>query len=72
LYNVVEHLHFEIADQGFYGFQVDYTGNHFDFDTPETGELYGLAWSTTAVPEPTAMGLLALGFIGLIARRRRV
>lgn len=71
LYNVVEHLHFEIENQGFYGIQVDYTGSHFDFDDIEPGEFYGLAWRTTAVPEPMTTVALAMGLAGLAIRRRR-
>jgi len=31
---------------------------------------YGLAWSTTYVPEPGSLGLLSVGLLGLMRRRR--
>ncbi|MDG1875125.1 MAG: PEP-CTERM sorting domain-containing protein [Mariniblastus sp.] len=72
LYNVVEHLHFQTTGTGFYGISVDYSFAQYDFDTPETGEFYGLSWSgVAAVPEPGS--LLAIGFLGAVVacRRRR-
>jgi hypothetical protein len=84
LYNVVEHLSFRVPATGRYGLRVSYPANTFD-ETPgdvwgsvvglnDYSQPYGLAWSLTAVPEPSAMiphaALLAAG-LSLRSRRSR-
>lgn len=74
LYNVVEHLFFEISTTGFYGIQIDYTDSHWDFATAETGEFYGLSWSgvaAPAVPEPGNAFMLGLFAVVAVTKRRR-
>jgi hypothetical protein len=70
LYNVVEHLSFNLDRTGFYGIQVGYTGSHWNF-SGETGETYGLSWSGTAVPEPSTTVLLLLGSLVAVRQIRR-
>jgi hypothetical protein len=84
LYNVVEHLSFQIPASGRYGLRVSYPSNTFDKTAGDVwgsvvglndySQAYGLAWSLTAVPEPSAMiphaALLAAG-LSLRSRRSR-
>jgi hypothetical protein len=59
---------------------ADWTMGDFDYNgTVDNGDydILGASWGTVYpgvgganVPEPTTMGLLALGVIGLISRRR--
>jgi hypothetical protein len=65
--NVVEHLHFPIPRTSLYRIEVKYFGNLFG---AETSEEYGLAWHATAVPEPSAIVLLALGILAASVHRR--
>ncbi|MFW6059212.1 MAG: S8 family peptidase [Phycisphaeraceae bacterium] len=67
LYNVVEHLHFALPDDGYYGLSVSHTSDLWNF-TGATDETFGLAWH--AVPEPTSGALLALLLLASLARRR--
>ena len=71
LYNVVEHLDFSILARGFYGIEVNYASAHWNFSN-ETDEQYGLSWVGTAIPEPGAVGILALFYIAAVGRRRRM
>ncbi len=69
-YNVVESLTFDFLSTGYYGIAVDYDGNNFGSGTSVD---FGLAWSTTFVPEPSSTVIL-LGLIvmlGLRGERRR-
>lgn len=70
--NVVEHLFFDVPSTGYYGLFVDFFGVNWNF-TGESSEFYALAWSATAVPEPSSLLLVAAGMILLtgFARRRR-
>ncbi|MFK7769606.1 MAG: PEP-CTERM sorting domain-containing protein [Mariniblastus sp.] len=71
LFNVVEHLDFEVEAVGYYGVRVDYTSAHWNF-TGETNETYGIAWRGVGVPEPTTLTFLVGFALATIARRRRV
>lgn len=71
LYNVVEHLSFDLLSSGFYGIEVNYDSAHWNF-TSETSELYGLSWSSVvAVPEPTSYIVVGLGALFFVSKRRR-
>jgi hypothetical protein len=53
---------------GYFQFELDYDANY------ATGALTGgndLAVMVEAVPEPTSLGLIGMGAMGLLARRRR-
>ena len=47
-----------------------FTVNEFAYAT-EVGEQIAAGQTTAAVPEPTSLGLLALGAVGVLANRRR-
>jgi hypothetical protein len=66
VYNDVEHLSFVVPSTGLYGIRVTYDGNVFG---PTGTEPFGLAWSN--VPEPTAVGPVALAAVAALLRRRR-
>jgi len=72
LYNAIEHLSFTVSETAFLGFEVLHAGNHWNFGNNTSGEFYGLAWSSTAVPEPSAAVLLvvACAIAGLRRRQR--
>lgn len=72
LYNAVEHLSFTVNETAFLGIEVIHAGNHWNFDNNTSGEFYGLAWSSVAVPEPSAAVLLvvACAIAGLRRRQR--
>ncbi len=63
----VEHLDFPITEAGNYSIQID------RLDVPGSGndELYGLAWSVAAVPEPATIFLILSGIAVLLGRRVR-
>ena len=75
-YNTVEHLSFIVPTTARYGIRVDYPGNTFDNtagDVWGTGVLaqdYGLAWSATPIPEPSACLLGVVGAFACLRRRR--
>ncbi len=71
LYNAVEHLSFTVSETAFLGIEVIHAGNHWNFDNNTSGEFYGLAWSSTAVPEPSAAVLLVLACAIAGSRRRQ-
>lgn len=71
--NTVEHLFFTVPTTGFYGIEVNYLGDNWDF-AGRTTETYGLAWTGTAaaVPEPSSLVLCVFAAgPALIALRRR-
>lgn len=76
LYNNTEHLHFDLDAEGYYGLGVTYNGSLWN-SIDETGEYYGLAWSTAfdvhnavAVPTPTTAAMGAVLLLGLLTPRR--
>jgi hypothetical protein len=70
-YNNVDHLYFDIPDDGMYAIRVSYLGTTYDLDgTSPHADDYGLAWSVDAVPEP-ASALLFLSSLPLLLKRRR-
>lgn len=70
-YNTVEHLHFMLPTDGFYGIRVRWFGENWDFNGDANQEFFGLAWNGAAVPAPGMLVLFALAaMIGL--RRRTV
>jgi hypothetical protein len=71
-YNNTEHFTFAIPSAGQYMLRVRWTEEMFDFVGDLNVEQYGLAWSTTAVPEPAALVLILLGLPCLLSSRRRV
>ena len=66
-YNSAEHLSFNLPTAGNYGLRVTY--NQQMFGTVGTVD-YGLAWNSTAVPEPSSLLLGLLGGIGVWIYRR--
>ncbi len=75
LYNSSELLRFDLSPGGSIGLRVTLDGMVYDFDGPLGADVgYGLAWASTAIPEPAAFSLHAgaagLGFF-LLRRRRR-
>ena len=69
LYDSNEHLSLTIATTGSYGIRVSRKNNMFG---ALAGLEYGLAWSATAIPEPSY--ILTLGTAALVVtslRRRR-
>jgi len=74
MYNVVEHLFFDIDATGHYGFEVEYEDALWDFGDDNFGEFYAVSWRGTAVnsiPEPNSLLFLVLvGFVTTTRRRR--
>lgn len=72
LYNNAEMLRLTLPG-GDYGLRVALPQMLYDIGaTPVTAETYGLSWTTTAVPEPSALVLMAGGAASaLVALRRR-
>ncbi len=68
-YNNVQHMFFEIPEDGYYALSVDWVGQNYDLagNSPET-DVYGLAWS---VPEPATVVILAGGAMLTLLRHRR-
>jgi len=67
-----EHFSFTLEESGEYALAVRWMGERYDF-VDNDFQTYGLAWSATAVPEPTGVILITsclAGFL-LFGRRRR-
>lgn len=71
IYNLTEHLWFQLPRDGYYGFSVDFADNLWNFGSDEIFVAYGVAWSGILVPEPGRVVLLCAGIGLLLARRRR-
>ncbi len=79
IYNNVEHLYFELPEDGAYLIRVDWAGEVFDLVDDPNVEQYGLAWFGTAldaplpevIPEPPTLALLLIGAAALLLRLRR-
>jgi hypothetical protein len=73
VFDVVEHVFFNLPQDGFYGIRVISAGTNWNF-TGTDGETFGLAWrGIVAVPEPLTVGLVgsALAVGGWVVWRRR-
>ena len=77
LYNTVEHLSFTVPTTGYYGLRVSYPNNTFDrtsgqvWGNASNPQPYGVAWSLTAVPEPSTMLPHAVLLAGALTLRKR-
>jgi hypothetical protein len=72
LYNNSEFLRFEDLAAGTYGLRVRFDGTLFDLtETGIASETYGLAWSSTVVPEASVGAGAAIAALCLLGRRRR-
>ncbi len=69
--NNTEHLYFPLPRTSTYQIEVRFFGTIFDFSGALTSEQYGLAWSATAVPEPTSVALLAISLVVFVGRKQR-
>lgn len=70
-YNNTEMLRFDWLDAGRYGLKVNYENMVFDTTSSVNSEYFGLAWSTTAVPEPGSALMVLYGTLMFTMRRRR-
>ena len=70
-YNNTEMLRFDWLNAGRYGFKVNYENKVFDTTNAVNSEYFGLAWSTTAVPEPGSTFIVLCGTMMFSLRRRR-
>ncbi len=77
-YNTTEFLRFTIVPGGRYGLRVHFDRFVYNVDNTllTTPTLYGLAWATSAIPEPASfalfLGLCAVGRAGTRRRRRMI
>jgi hypothetical protein len=72
LYNTSEHLSFLLPSSSTYGIDVVYGANTFDLSGSKNSVQYGLAWSTSAVPEPSSMTMMLLSTSLLFRRKRQL
>ncbi|HUB26048.1 MAG TPA: S8 family serine peptidase [Tepidisphaeraceae bacterium] len=68
MYDSLQHLYFTLPVTGTYEMEISETNYVYNFVGDTTTD-FGLAWS--AVPEPTAMTLLAFASFMILARRKR-
>lgn len=69
-YNNVEHVWFDVPQDGDYAIRILWYANNFDLtDRTELGDEYAVAW---AVPEPASGLLLLISACVLIRRRKHV
>ncbi len=71
LYNNAEHFNFTIPTSGQYLLRVRWTGELYDELGDTNAALYGLAWTGTAVPEPTTLVMLCVALPLMLMSRRR-
>ena len=70
-YNNTEMLRFDWLDAGRYGIKVNYENMVYDTTNTVNSEYFGLAWSTTTVPEPGSAMMVLYGTLMFTLRRRR-
>ena len=70
-YNNTEMLRFDWLNAGRYGFKVNFENKVFDTTNAVNSEYFGLAWNTTAVPEPGSALMVLYGTLMISLRRRR-
>ena len=70
-YNNTEMLRFDWLNAGRYGLRVSFDETVFDTTGTVNSEYFGLAWSTTLVPEPGSSLLALSGSLMFVLRRRR-
>jgi hypothetical protein len=76
-YNLVEHLHFNVPQEGRYGLRVEYQTNTFDLTTggvwgdAANRQSYGLSWNAMAVPGPLPLAGVGAAFSWSRRLRRR-
>lgn len=70
-YNNTEMLRFDWLNAGRYGFKVNFDNKVFDTTNAVNSEYFGLAWNTTAVPEPGSALMVLYGTLMFVTRRRR-
>ncbi|MEY5012847.1 MAG: hypothetical protein RLY69_562 [Verrucomicrobiota bacterium] len=70
-YNNTEMLRFDWLNAGRYGLRVSFDETVFDATGTVNSEYFGLAWSTTLVPEPGSSLLALSGSLMFVLRRRR-
>ena len=70
-YNNTEMLRFDWLNAGRYGFKVNFENKVFDTTDAVNSEYFGLAWNTTAVPEPGSALMVLYGTLMFSLRRRR-
>jgi hypothetical protein len=71
IYNNVEHFQFAIPTTGEYLLRVRWTEELFNQFGVANSELYGLAWSSVAVPEPATFVMLCLVLPMVLISRHR-
>jgi hypothetical protein len=76
MYNSTQHLYFALPSDGMYLIQVLWGGTIYNLlpagdPNNTTSDDFGLAWSSTAIPEPTSGVLLCLTLPSLLVRRPR-
>ena len=72
LYNTSEFLRIGVTPGTLFDLRVRFAGLVYDFDASSVGGVvYGLAWATTSIPEPSAYATVASLGVALFVVRRR-
>ena len=71
VYNNTEFLRIDSIAAGSYGLRVLHEGTIFNSGGPVDPEPFGLAWRAVAIPEPGVFGLLGVGGLLWMMRRKR-